>query len=360
MHPKIALSDGKRMNDIIMFELQELVTRLSKVQNHSVESRLFLNITTANIFYQYICSKRFSETDSTFLKTVQIYDAVFRELFQGYAIDFMPWMKLFTERKLRVLKEQAKEVSKVTEAVLREHTSNPDSPDLIDIYTNYLKENEAEGKSPLTEEDVEVIIEDLIGGHSVLGNLWLWGLYLLAANPEVCKNIREEVARVTCGMRAPTMEDRKQMPYTEATTFELLRVVSSPIIPHVATTDTSISGYEVQKDTMVMFNTNDINMDPQLWHEPRKFNPMRFVNSQGNVFKPDHFIPFGMGKRTCLGDGLVKATLFLGLSTLLQNFEISLPQGFAEPDMYGIPGIVVPREEIRLVFRRLDIAINMA
>ncbi|GBN74215.1 hypothetical protein AVEN_75188-1 [Araneus ventricosus] len=86
----------------------------------------------------------------------------------------------------------------------------------------------------------------------------------------------------------------------------------------------------------------------------------RFVDSKGNVIKPDHFIPFGMGKRHCLGDGLVKATLFLGLSTLLQNFEISLPQGFPEPDMRDIPGIVVPREEIRLVFRRLDIAINMA
>ncbi|CAL1269550.1 unnamed protein product [Larinioides sclopetarius] len=277
MHPKVYLSDGKRMNEIIMFELQELVSRLSTVQNQSIESRLFLNIATANIFYQYICSKRFSEDDPTFLKTVHTYDAVFRQLFQGYALDFMPWLKIFRSNssKLRELREQAREVSNVTETVFREHTSNPDSPDLIDIYLNYVQESEVAGRSSLTKEEVEVIIEDLIGGHSVLGNLWLWGLYFMAANPEVSKNIREEVARVTCGMRAPTYEDKKQMPYTDAATYEILRVVSSPIIPHVATTDTSINGYEVHKDTMVMFNTNDINMDPQYWHEPLKFNPMR-------------------------------------------------------------------------------------
>lgn len=80
----------------------------------------------------------------------------------------------------------------------------------------------------------------------------------------------------------------------------------------------------------------------------------RFLNSSGSVSKPDYFIPFGTGKRTCLGDGLVKATLFLGLSTLLQNFEILLPEGFPQPDIHDIPGLVVPRSEILLVFRRLQ------
>ncbi|GFY70901.1 cytochrome P450 307a1 [Trichonephila inaurata madagascariensis] len=357
MHPRVSTLDGSRMNGIIMFELQQLVSSLSKVQNQSLLTRPFLLITTANIFYQYICSKRFSENDATFLKTVEIYDLVFRELFQGYAIDFMPWLKMFNGQRLQELKDLAKNVSKVTESVIGEHDQGIDHNkprDLVDIYLSYLKDNEGNKESSLTREDVEVIIEDLIGGHSVLGNLWLWGLYLLAANPEVRKNIREEVARVTCGVRAPSMEDRKSMPYTEATTLELLRVIASPIIPHVATTNTSINGFKIEKDSMVMFNTYDINMDPQLWNEPRKFEPLRFVNSSGNVFKPDYFIPFGAGKRTCLGDGLVKATLFLGLSTLLQNFDITLPEGFPEPDMYDIPGLVVPRSEIRLVFRRLE------
>ncbi|XP_015926868.1 cytochrome P450 307a1 [Parasteatoda tepidariorum] len=356
MHPRVATLDGNRMNNIIMYELQELVSALSKVQNQKLSARSYLLFTTANIFYQYICSKRFSDQDTNFLKLIQIYDLVFRELFKGFAIDFMPWLKVFNSSRLQELKDLAQNVSNVTEVVVKEHEVNIDHNkprDLVDIYLSYLKDNEGKSESSLTYEDVEVIIEDLIGGHSVLGNLWLWGLYLLASNPKVRANIREEVTRVTGNMRAPSMEDRKNMPYTEATTFELLRVIASPIIPHVATTDTDINGYHVAKDTMVMFNTYDMNMDPKLWSEPRQFKPERFITSSGNVSKPDYFIPFGTGKRTCLGDGLVKSTLFLGLSTLIQNFDITLPEGFPEANLYEIPAIVVPNSDIFVVFRQL-------
>lgn len=227
-----------------MEELQELVSSLNEVHNQTINARPFLLFTTANIFYQYLCSKRFSRDDTNFAEVVRIYDLVFRQLFQGFAIDFMPWLKLFNGQKLQELKDLAENVSNVTEPLFVEHEKDIDynNPrDLIDIFLSHLKENEGKPDA-LTREDAEVIIDDLIGGHSVLGNLWLWGLYLLAANPEVRENIRKEVASVTGNQRAPSMEDRLNMPYTEATSLELLRVIASPIIPHVATTDTSIQG----------------------------------------------------------------------------------------------------------------------
>ncbi|XP_035227962.1 cytochrome P450 307a1-like [Stegodyphus dumicola] len=362
MHPRMSSLDGSRMNCFITKEMGELITALSKCENKPLCPRSLLNFTTANIFYQYICSRRFSEQDATFLKVVEIYDNVFQELFKSFAIDVMSWMKVFYLRSLRALRKDAEYVSEITGPIFEEHEKDIDYEkprDLVDILLSSLKENEGKPDS-LTREDAEVIIEDLIGGHSVLGNLWLWGIYLLAANPEARANIREEVIRVTSNCRAPCAEDRKSMPYTEATALEILRVVSSPIIPHVATTNTSIQEYYVEKDTMVMFNTCDINMDPELWEQPRKFKPERFLSSSGIVSKPDYFIPFGTGKRTCLGDRLVKSTLFLGLATLMQNFEITLPEGFPEPDMYDIPGLVVPRQEIFLVFKKIQVDQTMA
>lgn len=355
MHPRVSTLDGTRMNRFVMSELQELTTALSKVENQIINPRPYILFTCANIFYQYICSKRFSENDTNFRKIVEIYDVVFRELFTGFAVDIMPWTRIFNGKKLQELKELAETVCSVTEPLFKDHETDIDHNkprDLIDIFLSYLKDNEGKSEFSLTREDAEVIVEDLIGGHSVLGNLWQWGLYLLSANPEVRANIRDEVARVTGNCRAPSLEDRSSMPYTEATTLELLRVITSPIIPHVATKDTSIQDYKIEKDTMVFFNTIDVNMNSELWDEPRKFNPERFLTSSGTVSKPDYFIPFGTGKRTCLGDGIVKATLFLGISSLLQNFDITLPQDFPLPDMYDIPGLVVPRHDIHLIFRR--------
>lgn len=258
MHPRVSTMDGTRMNRFIMSEMQELTKSLSKVEGQVVNPKPFVLFTCANIFYQYICSKRFSEEDETFRNVVHIYDLVFRDLFSGFAIDIMPWIKIFSDKKLRELSSLAQTVSAVTEPLFLEHERDIDHDkprDLVDIFLSYLKDNEGKSSSEfsLTREDAEVIVEDLIGGHSVLGNLWLWGLYLLAANPEVRKNIRDEVARVTGNCREPSLEDRCNMPYTEATALELLRVVTSPIIPHVATRDTSIQGIDLVDQFFIFF-----------------------------------------------------------------------------------------------------------
>ena len=41
------------------------------------------------------------------------------------------------------------------------------------------------------------------------------------------------------------------------------------------------------------------------------FNPDRFINEDGKFSKPDYFVPFGHGKRSCVGEPLAKAELFI-------------------------------------------------
>lgn len=47
--------------------------------------------------------------------------------------------------------------------------------------------------------------------------------------------------------RAPTLEDRHQMPYSQAVLYEVLRLTSSPIVPHVATENATIGGESVSQ-----------------------------------------------------------------------------------------------------------------
>ncbi|XP_076356073.1 cytochrome P450 307a1-like [Tachypleus tridentatus] len=352
MHPKCVSLGIERMNIFITRELQELTATLLTVENQLIEPRPFLLTCTANIFYQYLCSKRFHPEDPIFQRTVRIYDVVFRELFQGFAIDFMPWLKVFNGKRLNNLRNNADEVTKVTETIFNEHEKTMDDGnlrDLVDIFLQHIKSNKGTVNS-LSREDAEVTVDDLCGGHSVLGNLWLWGLYLVAGYPEVKERIRTEVSRATEDRRNPCLKDKSALPYTEAATLEILRVVSSPIIPHVATKDTNIQGFHIPGNTMVMFNTFDLNMDARYWEEPRRFKPERFLTKEDRVMKPDYFFPFGTGKRTCLGDSLVKSTLLLGLGTLVQRFDICTGEANA-PDLKSISGLVVPQKEIKLIFR---------
>lgn len=63
-------------------------------------------------------------------------------------------------------------------------------------------------------------------------------------------------------------------------------------------------------------------MSPTLWHEPEKFEPQRFI-SNGRLLKPDHFIPFGVGRRSCMGYKMVQFLSFALIGNLLKEFNIS-------------------------------------
>lgn len=336
MHPKQASTEQSRLSNCIETELRYLIAELSRTAGKPMNPRQVLLVTTANIFYTFFCTERFDPEDPKFLRIVDFYNEVFHQLFQGFAIDFMPWLKVLQSKQLCVLKDKSMEIYRFTLAIMDRREKAMASGicagldqarDLMDVLLLSLKGPNAEGK--LDKVDVAVVIEDLIGGHSVIANLWVWCLYILSDYPEIQSRIREEIGVIIASEgRLPSLMDRSRMCYTEATLYEVMRVVNSPIIPHVCCNDTTVQGFHVDRGTVVMFNTNDMNYSSDLWDTPWDFNPERFLSDDGQyVLKPGHFFPFGTGKRSCMGDGLVRATLILGLATLFRRFELSLAPG---------------------------------
>ncbi|CAG2068574.1 unnamed protein product, partial [Timema podura] len=82
-------------------------------------------------------------------------------------------------------------------------------------------------------------------------------------------------------------------------------------------------------------------MDPTLWDEPERFQPTRFLSAEGKVTKPEFFLPFGVGRRMCLGDVLARMELFLFFSSLLHVFHLEVPQGEPLPSLKGNAGVTV-------------------
>jgi len=176
-------------------------------------------------------------------------------------------------------------------------------------------------------------LEDFLGGHSAIGNLLMRAVGELCSNPDVMANIQEEIRRTTGDNSRPVvLEDRPNMPYTESAILETLRLSSSPIVPHVAMQDTSVAGYDVKEGTMVFLNNYELNISPDYWEQPLRFDPGRFIK-QGKIVKPEYFIPFSTGKRACMGYRLVQHVSFVALATLLQYFDVSS----ADPSTIHLP-----------------------
>jgi cytochrome P450 family 307 subfamily A len=163
----------------------------------------------------------------------------------------------------------------------------------------------------------------------------------IAKNPVIGQKIQQEVAQVTeGGKRKVTLFDNERLPYTVATIYEVLRYTSSPIVPHVATENAQIGGYGVLKDTIIFINNYELNTSEKYWDKPKEFLPERFLETvPANKIRKDaasdepaivrvkknipHFLPFSVGKRTCIGQSLVRCFSFQILANILESYDIS-------------------------------------
>jgi cytochrome P450 len=89
----------------------------------------------------------------------------------------------------------------------------------------------------------------------------------------------------------------------------------------------------IPKHTQILVNVWAIGRDPSIWKEPLKFIPERFIDNEmssvdygGQNFE---LIPFGAGRRMCVGLPLASRMVHLLLASLLHSFEWAPPEGMS-------------------------------
>ena len=319
-----------------------------------------------NMFTHYMCSMRFGYSDELFNKVVGIFDDIFWDINQGYAVDFLPWLGAVDTRPMARLNNWAIEIrSFILKEIIEPRRDSLDRDNEVprDFTDALLLDLESDG-SQLSWDHIIFELEDFLGGHSAVGNLVMMVLANAVTYPEVQKKMQLECDRVLREKyngdmtELLSLNDRTDMAYTEAVIWETLRVSSSPIVPHVATCDSEINGYPVPKDTVVFLNNYDLNLGESYWGDNAKnFYPERFLKEMvkngamtTKVVKPEHFIPFSTGKRTCIGQKLVQGFAFVVLTSLLSRYDISAPPGVDVMAQMKPSCVAVPSDCFNLVF----------
>lgn len=310
-------------------EIDRFLMQLKLPENSSILSgqstmKPYILEAAGNMFTQYMCSKRFGYQNSEFNRVCQIFDEIFWDINQGYAVDFLPWLRPFYSGHLRKLNDWAAEIRDfILREIIEPHRRNlQDQPR---DFTDALLLNLESGESGLSWEHIMFELEDFLGGHSAIGNLVMLILAYVSLYPDTQAKIQEECDLILSKRENNLISanDRAEMPYTEAVFWETLRISSSPIVPHVATEKTEIDGYPIDKGTVVFLNNFDLNLGERYWGpDARQFSPKRFLKD-GKVVKPDYFLPFSTGKRTCVGQKLVQGFAFAIVTNLLASYSVS-------------------------------------
>ena len=98
--------------------------------------------------------------------------------------------------------------------------------------------------------------------------------------------------------KTPCLSDMNSLNFCQATILETLRLgcIAPGTLLHKALVDVKLGGYDIPAGTMLCANFLSTHLDPQIWNEPLKFKPERFLDENQKIFKEfPNFFPFSIG-----------------------------------------------------------------
>lgn len=172
-----------------------------------------------------------------------------------------------------------------------------------DDVLSMLLEARHEDGSPMTDVELrDELMTLLVAGHETTASALAWAFERIARTPRVAERLAEEVA---------SGEDV----YVTATIQETLR--RRPVLPNVAPRlvkkPVTVGGWDYPVGCALVGNAYLVHHDPEIYPDPYEFRPERFVDESPGTYT---WIPFGGGRRRCLGASFAQLEMKLVLRAM--------------------------------------------
>ncbi|CAG2176594.1 unnamed protein product, partial [Oppiella nova] len=288
---------------------------------------MFLNILATSTFGQ-----SYDMEDKEFKQIKYIIKDFNKEAGNHFLLwEFAPILRLLDYKlvkKQRLLLREAVDMMSTKFSSHYKDYSESIERDFCDALITAKNESLREGKESapyLKDENLAMTIFDIFfAGTDTSQQTFQWLLILLTYYPEMQRKLRQEI-ETQIGDRMPTHEDRNRCHYVMAFLSETLRFrnVAPFGVVHKALVRTTIGEYTVPENMGVMVYQGVILRNDKDWEKANEFIPERFLDKQGEFIttRPKAYIPFGVGRRVCLGEKLAIADLFLVLVRFLQSTQ---------------------------------------
>ncbi|MCU1262686.1 MAG: hypothetical protein JWO80_5571 [Bryobacterales bacterium] len=210
--------------------------------------------------------------------------------------------------------------------------SGEDRGDLLSMLL--LSKDEDTGQN-LTDTQVrDEAMTLFLAGHETTAQALSWSWYLLARNPEVFERLRVEN-----GYGLLVMKEAMRL-YPPAY-----------ILGRSAVRDTRIGAFQVKAGELLFISPWLLHRNPEYFADPERFDPERFRPEREATLPKYAYIPFGGGKRICIGNqfALMEGQICLETIEPLIHLEL-VSKKAARPEALMT---LRPRGGVQTVVRRL-------
>ncbi|XP_003505292.1 cytochrome P450 2B1-like isoform X1 [Cricetulus griseus] len=322
---------GKQsVEERIKEEARCLVEELQKSQGAPLDPMFLFQCITANIICSIVFGERFDYKDRQFLRLLDLFYQTFSLIssFSSQVFELFSGVLKYFPGVHRQVSKNLQEVLDHIDHSVEQHQETLDPSNPRDLIDTYLLRMEKEKSNPHTEFHHQNLIISVLSlffaGTETSSTTLRYGFLLMLKYPHVAEKVQKEIDHVIGSHRLPTLDDRTKMPYTDAVIHEIQRFADLvPIgVPHKSRGSLPPKG---SPNTEVYPILSSALHDPQPSEQTDTFNPDHFLDANGALKKNEAFMPFSIGKRICLGEGIARKELFLFFTTILQNFSLSSP-----------------------------------
>ncbi|OXB82725.1 UNVERIFIED_CONTAM: hypothetical protein H355_000423 [Colinus virginianus] len=312
---------GRRTIEVrILEELNSLIKYFESYQGKPFDTKMILNNAVSNVICSILFGERFEYDDPAFLTLLKLLNENTKLLGSPMVLNIS-------------------ELSAFLQKLFREHKEDLNENNLTGFVDAFMMKQQQESKKPHSMFHNESLLFSTLdlfaAGTETTSTTMRWGLLLMMKYPEIQRKIQEEMNQVIEPGEMPKLEDRRRMPYTDAVIHEIQRFAN--IVPmgvsRSTPTDVNFQGYVIPKGTEIIPLLTSALNDELHWKTPHQFNPSHFLDADGNFVRREAFIPFSIGRRACVGEGLAKMELFLFFAGLLRKFVFQPPPGVNKAEL---------------------------
>ncbi|XP_070228130.1 cytochrome P450 2U1 isoform X2 [Bos mutus] len=265
-----------------------------------------VNNAVSNIICSLCFGRRFDYTNSEFKQMLNFMSRALEVCLntQLLLVNICSWLYYLPFGPFKELRQIEKDLTIFLKKIIKDHRESLDvenPQDFIDMYLLHVEEEKKNNSNSGFDEDyLFYIIGDLfIAGTDTTTNSLLWCLLYMSMHPNI----------------------------------------------------QVLQGFTIPKGTIILPNLWSVHRDPAIWEKPNDFYPDRFLDDQGQLIKKETFIPFGIGKRVCMGEQLAKMELFLMFVSLMQSFTFVLPKD-SKPILTGKYGLTLAPHPFNIIISK--------
>ncbi|XP_060064384.1 cytochrome P450 2J6-like [Ylistrum balloti] len=356
------LGFGKRsLESRVQEEVTAYLDIIEKQDGRPYDVKEVTVLAISNIICSITFGNRFEFSDTKFKRLTSLFAENFRLNTVGGAIRSFPGLRhlpgdMFSINKMIKNVEDIKAF--VGEQIL-EHRNTFEEENERDFIDAFLSEQKKHDKEDPIFDDMNltaIVINLFIAGTDTTATMIRWAIIYLIYNKDIQDKLRQEIETVVGTSRLPSLADKSSMPYYEAFITEVFRMgnIVPLSVPHGAKKDITFRGMVIPKGSVIIPNLDSVMKDPDLFENPDKFQPERFLGDDGRLNGKERTVmAFSLGRRICVGESLARIELFLYITSLLQRFEILPERQDKFPSFEATLGLARASKDYKCRFMKL-------